>query len=179
MMDASGQIRNSYQYDPFGKVVQQTEQVRNLYKYIGRLGVISDEELQHVFMMRDRHYDAQHGRFISMDPIGNQQHSLYMYSVHLNLASLSSRIVFSTCTGLSGNSPNLYVYAFNSPLVLKDPTGRIIPLGVIAAAAVIHVARQVAIGTAVSVATYAVTTAITPGSDFSTGGIRKQKFGMQ
>ena len=38
------------------------------------------------------------------------------------------------------------------------------------AVAVYHVARQVAIGAAVSVATYAVTTAITPGSDFSTGG---------
>lgn len=66
----SGDVQNSYQYDPFGKVIQQTEAIRNIYKYIGSLGIIADEELQDIYWMRDRHYDAKHGRFISMDPIG-------------------------------------------------------------------------------------------------------------
>ena len=88
-MDASGQIQNSYQYDPFGKVIQQSERLRNFYKYIGRLGVISDEELQHIFMMRDRHYDAQHGRFISMDPIGiinQKQKKTMQYKLMISLS---------------------------------------------------------------------------------------------
>jgi len=34
------------------------------------LGVIHDEELAEVYMIRARHYDAQHGRFISMDQAG-------------------------------------------------------------------------------------------------------------
>ena len=71
VVDSGGLIQNSYQYDPFGKMIQHTEQIRNIYKYVGSQGVISDEELQNIFMMRDRHYDAEHGRFISMDPIGS------------------------------------------------------------------------------------------------------------
>lgn len=49
---------------------------------MGSLGVIADEELlvvmaneelHYMYMMRDRHYDAQHGRFISMDPVGKKR----------------------------------------------------------------------------------------------------------
>lgn len=70
MMNQSGTVQNTYKYDPFGKVIQQSEQIINFFMYIGQLGVISDGELQDIYMMRDRHYDAQHGRFISLDPIG-------------------------------------------------------------------------------------------------------------
>ena len=69
-MDGNGVVQNSYEYDPFGKIIHQTEDIRNIHKYIGSIGVIADEELQHIYMMRDRHYDAKHGRFISQDPIG-------------------------------------------------------------------------------------------------------------
>jgi len=70
MMDSQGIIQNSYQYDPFGKVLWKSEQIRNIFQYVGRFGVIRDLELQSMFMMRARHYDAEHGRFISLDPIG-------------------------------------------------------------------------------------------------------------
>ncbi len=36
---------------------------------------------------------------------------------------MSRYIIF---TGLNGKSSNLYAYALNSPLILKDPTGRIL-----------------------------------------------------
>lgn len=72
-MDEQGVSQNSYMYDPFGKLVQQSEKVRNIFKYIGRFGVIHDEELSNVYKMRVRHYDAGHGRFISLDPIGEPQ----------------------------------------------------------------------------------------------------------
>ena len=50
----------------------KSEQVRSIFKYCGLLGAIHDEELMDVYMMRARHYDAQHGRFISLDPIGTK-----------------------------------------------------------------------------------------------------------
>ena len=72
IMDRNGEIQNSYRYDPFGRIIQQREQCRNIHKFSGIYGIIANEELQDVYMMRNRHYDAQHGRFLSMDPIGNE-----------------------------------------------------------------------------------------------------------
>ena len=140
-------IQNTYEYDPFGKVLRQMEQVRNIHKYIGSLGVIADVELQQMYMMRDRHYDAQHGRFISQDPIGNE-----------SLTLLCKVKMSCFCSiGLSGRNPNLYVYAFNSPLLIRDPTGQIpilIPV----------------ISSAVSIAAYSVVQVAT-GEEITLGGV--------
>ena len=70
VLDEQGNTRNSYSYDPFGKVIQRSESVRNIFQYIGKFGVVQDEELIDIYMMRARHYDANHGRYISVDPIG-------------------------------------------------------------------------------------------------------------
>ena len=70
ILDMSGRVINAYKYDAFGKTTYREERVRNLFKYAGQLGVIADEELVEIYMMRSRHYDAKHGRFISIDPIG-------------------------------------------------------------------------------------------------------------
>lgn len=32
---------------------------------------------------------------------------------------------------MAGNSLNLYTYAHNSPLIVKDPSGKIIPLAIL------------------------------------------------
>ena len=66
----NGRVMNAYKYDAFGKTMYREERVRNLFKYAGQIGVIADDELMEIYMMRSRHYDAKHGRFISMDPIG-------------------------------------------------------------------------------------------------------------
>ena len=57
-------------YDPFGRVLQRSEQVRNIYQYLGGLGIVKHSELSDMYFMRDRVYDASHGRFISVDPLG-------------------------------------------------------------------------------------------------------------
>ena len=75
MLDSNGGVLNSYKYDVFGKMTYRSERIRNIFKYGGLLGVIHDEELVDIYMMRARHYDAQHGRFISMDPSGNSLHN--------------------------------------------------------------------------------------------------------
>lgn len=70
-------------------------------------------------------------------------------------------------TGVAGKSPNFYVYAHNSPILVKDPTGRIIPAIAIAAG---YIAKRAAVGAATSVAVYLATSALT-GSEITKGGI--------
>ncbi len=66
----NGNIINSYKYDAFGRITYRSEQIRSIFKYSGLLGVLHNEELVDVYMMRARHYDAQLGRFISLDLTG-------------------------------------------------------------------------------------------------------------
>lgn len=70
VLDTSGQAVNSYSYDPFGQTIAASEGVRNIFQYVGQLGVIKDEAVENVYLMRARHYDATLGRFISLDPLG-------------------------------------------------------------------------------------------------------------
>lgn len=70
ILDMNGMTLNSYKYDVFGKVMFQSEEIHNIFKYSGLLGVVHNEELLDVYMMRARHYDAQHGKFISLDTTG-------------------------------------------------------------------------------------------------------------
>lgn len=47
--------------------------------------------------------------------------------------------------GLSGKSTNLYTYALNNPLVFRDPEGKVIPLAIIGAGAIIGAVTNAAI----------------------------------
>ena len=69
-------------------------------------------------------------------------------------------------TGVAGRSPNFYVYAHNSPILVKDPTGRIIPVIAVAAGCI---AKRAAVGALATVAVYYATSEIT-GADTSSGG---------
>ena len=79
-------------------------------------------------------------------------------------------------TGVAGKSPNFYVYAHNSPMLVKDPTGRIIPAIAIAAG---YIAKRAAVGAAVgatvgavkNVAVYIATSKIT-GSEITLEGTK-------
>lgn len=66
VIDENGYVLNSYDYDP----LQRTERVHNIFQFLGSLGIIKHEELMDMYSMRDRVYDASHGRFISIDPLG-------------------------------------------------------------------------------------------------------------
>lgn len=76
-----------------------SEGVRNIFQYVGQLGVIKDEAVENVYMMRARHYDATHGRFISLDPLGAQYMHRYTYFI-FTVCSHSNPLVcdvVSTC----------------------------------------------------------------------------------
>ena len=68
----TGEILNFYEYDPFGKVLQKSEQIHNNLQFLGRLGIFKQDELVDIYYMREQVYDANHGRFmiISVDPMG-------------------------------------------------------------------------------------------------------------
>jgi RHS repeat-associated protein len=59
---------NQYAYDPFGKILNQTETIPQPFKFVGQSGVMT--EPNGFYYMRARYYDPGVGRFISEDPIG-------------------------------------------------------------------------------------------------------------
>ncbi|MFR9708483.1 RHS repeat-associated core domain-containing protein [Paenibacillus sp. MB22_1] len=93
IVDEAGNTVNSYQYDEWGNILHQEEQIQNVFKYAGEM---QDEETG-LYYLRARYYDPATGRFISKDT--------YEGSV-TNPLSL-----------------NLYTYVENKPLNNIDPTG--------------------------------------------------------
>ncbi len=89
---ASASIENSYSHEPFGVTTLRTETVSSASGYLGESGVMTDES--ELLYMRNRFYDPEIGRFLSVDPIG-----------------------------LSGGDFNLYRYVRNSPVDHSDPLG--------------------------------------------------------
>jgi len=93
IVDASGKVVNSYNYDEWGNINQQTEGITNIFKYTGE---VYDNETG-LYYLRARYYDQSMGRFINEDTYEGQID---------NPLSL-----------------NLYTYVHNNPLIYTDPTG--------------------------------------------------------
>jgi RHS repeat-associated protein len=66
LTNESGQIVQSYEYDSFGKLINQTGSIRNPFTYTGRE---YDEETA-LYYYRARYYDPKADRFLTRDPIG-------------------------------------------------------------------------------------------------------------
>jgi Rhs family protein len=66
MTDSTGNIVQTYVYDSFGKIVQQTGSLVNSYTYTGREWDVESD----LYYYRARYYDANIGRFIQSDPVG-------------------------------------------------------------------------------------------------------------
>ena len=94
MTGSSGELINRYDYDPFGNIFDMEEQISNPYQYVGRWGVRRVSNIHTIHYMRARFYDSQHGRFLTVDPLG-----------------------------LGGKSENLYCYVNNNPIEMIDPKG--------------------------------------------------------
>jgi RHS repeat-associated protein len=68
LTDQSGSVVNSYDYGPFGALLDLAEGVPNVFRYGGRFGVMDDGH--GMLDMRARLYDPVTGRFLSPDPVG-------------------------------------------------------------------------------------------------------------
>ncbi len=93
ILDAQGNIVNTYDYDEFGNITAQKEQIQNPFKYAGEY---LDEETG-LYHLDKRYYDPSMGRFIQEDTVEGQIN---------NPLSL-----------------NLYTYVENDPLNMVDPDG--------------------------------------------------------
>lgn len=91
--DSSENIVNFYDYTPFGVIINESETFLQPFKYVGRLGVM--EEDNGFFYMRARYYDPITGRFISEDPLGFEGGDVNLYVYVKN-----NPVLYSDPTGL-------------------------------------------------------------------------------
>ncbi len=66
LTDANGNITDKYAYDPFGILANSEESTTNPFKYVGRFGVM--DENNGLASIRARYYNPELGRFITKDP---------------------------------------------------------------------------------------------------------------
>ncbi|MCK4660605.1 MAG: RHS repeat protein [Phycisphaerae bacterium] len=95
LTDQNGQITDRYGYTPFGVLVAREGATPNPFTYVGGLGVMADAD--GLYFMRARFYDPNTGRFLGKDPLQG--------------------------TPADPRSLHRYVYGFNRPVLLVDPTG--------------------------------------------------------
>ena len=94
ILSEHGDLLNTYQMDPFGEMMSSNVAVESMFTFIGQWGVIDIPEIEGVFYMRTRWYDAATGRFMSVDRFG-----------------------------LKAHSKNFYAYCANNPVHFNDPRG--------------------------------------------------------
>jgi RHS repeat-associated protein len=89
MVDATNaaNITHKYQYDDFGGVTQQQESDVNPFRYVGKYGVMYEND--HLYFMRARYYDPTIGRFMSEDPVWST--NLYPYGNNNPIASIDPK----------------------------------------------------------------------------------------
>jgi RHS repeat-associated protein len=68
LTDTAGAVTDTYTYDAFGKLIASTGATPNPYLYTGER---FDADLG-LYHLRARHYDAERGRFVSVDPYPGQ-----------------------------------------------------------------------------------------------------------
>ena len=88
LTDTDGVVTDTYEYDAFGKLITQTGSTPNVYLYAGER---FDPDLG-LYHLRERYYNADRGRFTSMDPFGGWIESplsthkyLYVHADPVNL----------------------------------------------------------------------------------------------
>jgi RHS repeat-associated protein len=104
--DTSGTITDTYEYDPFGKLLAHSGTAVNDRQFVGGYGVRDIGENRSI--MGVRLYDAELGRFLQRDPIGFRSGdiNLYRYAESVGKPSI-----------------NLYEYSRNNPLRWIDSLG--------------------------------------------------------
>ncbi len=94
LTNSAGQVTDTYEYDAFGNLLDQTGTTPNVYLYRGEQW---DPDLS-LYYLRARYYNPVTGRFMTQDPYGGEIH---------NPASL-----------------HRYRYASGNPVNFIDPSGR-------------------------------------------------------
>ncbi|MGA2436161.1 MAG: RHS repeat-associated core domain-containing protein, partial [Bryobacteraceae bacterium] len=104
LMDPTGTVSDTYDYDAWGNTVSETGSTPNVFLYQGEQ---SDSET-HLYYLRARYFDSLTGRFLSVDPLADQTGRTYLYA---------------SADPVDGSDPNglqdLMEYRFLVPTVLR------------------------------------------------------------
>lgn len=76
--NAAQTITHQYAYDEFGQLLDVTETDFNPYRFIGKYGVMYEND--DIYFMRARYYDPTTGRFLSEDPIWDVNQFIYAHN---------------------------------------------------------------------------------------------------
>jgi RHS repeat-associated protein len=76
--DSIGAVVNSYDYTPFGSLLQANETSPDPFRYVGRYGIMQEEH--GLSFMRARYYSPELGIFTSLDPRLDASTSSYVYA---------------------------------------------------------------------------------------------------
>ncbi len=77
IVDVSGNVVNSYDYDVWGNFLKKEETIENHFTYFGQ----TYDEATGLYYLRARYYDPTIGRFISEDPIKTGMHMVKIIQV--------------------------------------------------------------------------------------------------
>jgi len=103
LTDSRGSTVQTYEYDSFGNLKDQKNRVKQPYTFTGREW---DKEIG-LYYYRARYYDAEAGRFTTVDPV-----------LHNSVSNCSFKKIL-----LNPQRLNPFIYSLNSPIVLSDPAG--------------------------------------------------------
>lgn len=115
IIDQAGDNKNQYDYDAFGRILTESENIENAYKFASRRW---DEQSQ-MYYYRNRYYDPKIGRFTQKDPLASGVYTSPL--MREEMSPLFSQIL----------EPNAYGYPSSNPVNIADPQGTISILGIV------------------------------------------------
>lgn len=92
MTDNNENITHQYSYDPYGKVLNESEEDFNAFRYVGGYGIMYESE--DIYFMRARYYDVKNRRFLSEDPVPSVNLYAYAAGNPNMLVDINGRIPF-------------------------------------------------------------------------------------
>lgn len=104
----SANITHKYQYDDFGKVLQSEEADLNRFRYVGKMGVMYEDDA--LVFMRARFYDPEIGHFLSEDPIWST--NLYPYANNNPITWIDPKGELSAAVQMLGGGIDLLINGY-------------------------------------------------------------------
>jgi len=114
-------ITHKYQYDDFGTLIQFQEADVNLFRFVGKYGVMYEDST--LYFMRARYYDPSIGRFLSEDPVWST--NLYSYVNNTPIVYIDPKGLIKVGTGIKSAIYLMkgifdYIYSNQKDIYLSD-----------------------------------------------------------
>ncbi len=114
LTDSTGAVKNTYAYDPYGKVTASTGSVANPYRFGGAYGAYTDSS--GLVKIGERYYDPALGRWLQQDPLA--------IGGSLPIGGALPRNASAGCS-MDPTNGHRYAYVGGNPINSSDPSGLI------------------------------------------------------